>query len=417
MISTVTLAWRNVRRNKRRTALTFTAITVGIAAFLLSTTIIGGIDETSLRNFINTDTAHIRIMTPAYFTERSDKPLTNFIDNYSAIVSALSSNGIAACPRIKYNASVIKDSQELFANVTGIDPERDRNVFTLLRSVVSNTALPPVQAVEQFTAGTNRCLIGLRLASTLGVSPGDEITVSTRTRYGANNADTYVIAGMIFCDNPEYDAFGIILPLQSAAALADTGDAASEIAVAAHSRSADDIEKVLYALRPLLPNTVTAFSWREQLADVLLFFTLRQAGQKIILALLLIMAIAGVTNTMLMAVFERTKEIGTLAAMGMKQIHIMRLFLVEGIIIGVIGSFFAIIVTAGPVLYIRFAGIPLFGTDTLANMPVSSRLYGYLQAWYYPAAFLIGIIVSAAATIYPSYKAASLNIAAVLRGK
>ncbi|MEK6793232.1 MAG: FtsX-like permease family protein [Spirochaetota bacterium] len=415
MMGIFTLASRNIRRNKRRTALTFAAITVGITAFMLSSTIISGIDETSLRNYLRSETAHAKIMDTNYFAERTDKPLTNLIYRYESIVSRASAGDsprIRACARLKFAASVIRESDELFCSVTGIDPARDGSVFNILPTAEHGA----LNAQNALASNANRCLIGKKLAAALSVVPGDEITVNARTRYSANNADTFTVADVFFSDNPEYDSFGIVISLPDAMRLADTENGVSEIAAALPSRD-DSIRALLERIRPVLPSSAEVYGWRTQLADVLLFFTIRKVMQRVILVLLLLVAVAGVTNTMLMAVFERTKEIGTLAAMGMKQIDIVRLFIAEGMLIGIVGSTIAIVITFIPVMLMSVVGIPVFGTDVLANVPVSSRLYGHIEWWYYPGAIVIGTAVSVAATLYPSMKAASLNIAAVLRGK
>ena len=416
----VELALRNVRRNKKRTMLTFLAITVGIAAFLVSTTMINGIDETSLRNYIRSETGVLKVYDKTYYPDKKEFYLDNLISNPTELSDRLEKAypGIKAAPRLKIRGSALLNDLEIPCLIIGADPNRDPAVFNVLKSVLpavkngNNTA-----ALSEFRNGTNRCLMGVNLAKALGASLGDEILIYGRTKRAAYNADTFIVSGLISCDNPGIDAFAVILPLSSAANFADTAGSASEIAVGYPSRDNQTLNKISRILKPQLPENLEIYTWENELSDVLTVFKIRRIIQKIVISFLLILAIAGITNTMLMAVFERTKEIGTLASMGMKKKDIVRLFLYEGLIIGIIGGFAAMVVTALPVAFLVNIGIQVKGAEMLANVPISSRIYGNLPFFYYPIALALAILSSALATLYPSAKAASLNIAEILRGK
>jgi putative ABC transport system permease protein len=409
------LAARNVRRNRVRTILTVAASAAGIMVFLMSSSILGGIDETSIRNLVNSDTAHIKIYNRSYYPDRKDMYLENLINDYNGLIVKIKSidSGIAITPRLKFTGAVSMPEEDAPCTVIGLDPETDGLVFNVLKSIIT-----PGKG-EDFYENAHACLMGVKFADYIGVKPGDEILLSGRTLHGTYNADSYTIAGLVSCDNPAIDAFSVILPLPAALKFADTGGGVSEIDLAAGSRDSPLIEKIIKRLGEwdFLPADLKGYSWKDELSDMITVFGIRRAAQKLIIGLLSIIAVAGIANTMLMAVFERTKEIGTMAAMGMKKREIALLFLFEGTIIGIIGSLAAIIITAIPLTLLSRVGIVVKGSELLANVPISSRIYGYIEMSHYLTALIIAFITSVIASVYPALKAAGLNISMVLRSR
>lgn len=413
----VKVAFRNVLRNRKRTILTVLAIVIGIFAFIMSNTVVGGIDETTIRNTLDAETAHVKIYRTDYFPDRKEMNLDYLIADPEKIMEKTRSlgSGISAAPRLKFRGSVALTSEDMPCVIYGIDPDRDGKVFNILSSIVEGNGVTKTLAEKNFREGKKTCLIGLKFADLIGVLPGDEVLLSGRTMHGAYNADSFTVAGLVASDNPVIDAFAVILPLSEAVQFADTGGAVSEIAVKTPSRGERDVEVVLKGIGSMLPSGLQAHPWYEEMADVLNVFKLRRVVLVLIIGLLLVIAVAGITNTMLIAVMERTREIGTMAAMGMKKRQLTLLFLYEGTMIGLMGGLLAALLTVGPLLFITIVGVPMEGSEMLANVPISSRLYGRLEWFYVPLAVLIATAVSALASVYPARKAAGMNIAETLR--
>lgn len=411
------VAFRNVLRNRKRTILTILAIVVGIFAFIMSNTVIGGIDETTIRNTLNVETAHIKIYRSDYYPDRKELYLDFLISNVQGLSDELRDvdKNIAVAPRLKFRGSISLSSEDMPCVIVGIDPDNDGKVFNILGSIPSGNGVTSEEAVKRFRSGEKTCLIGLKFADLIGVLPGDEILLSGRTMHGAYNADSYIVAGLISSDNPAIDAFAVILPLSEATLFADTDGKVSEIAVKTSSRDERNIGPILKKIDGILPGELKAHPWYEEMADVLNVFKIRRAALVLIISMLLFIAVAGITNTMLIAVMERTKEIGTLAAMGMKKREVTLLFLYEGMMIGILGGLLAAVLTIGPLIFFTTVGISMQGSEMLANVPISSRLYGKLDWYRLPLAVLIATAVSAVASFYPARKAARMNIAETLR--
>ncbi|OHD06003.1 MAG: hypothetical protein A2086_05985 [Spirochaetes bacterium GWD1_27_9] len=415
MISLIKLSYRNVLRNKKRTFLTFLAITIGILAFLLSTTIINGIEKTTIRNLFDTTTPAIKIYNKEYFIDRNEIPLENLIVNPDSTIKQLKKENpnLKVAKRLKYRARLIISINETMCNVTGLDLTNDIGVFKVLNGIFTPDNNKK-EILTQLKEEPYTCLVGKTLLSDLELNIGDEISLYTRTKNNVHNALVYKIIGVVNTENPEIDAFSVIMKIEDAISLGDTEGDVSEINIFYHNTNEKELQAIKAKIAQNLDNNLQIYTFTEQISDLLTFFGIRQKAQQLIIIFLLILAIAGITNTMLMAVFERTKEIGTLAAIGMKDRKIILVFLFEGMIIGFIGGVFAIVISILPITILSNFGINISNSDLISNAP--SKIYGYIDWYFFPLAVIIGMITSALATLYPSIKATKLNIALILRG-
>ncbi|HBD93280.1 MAG: hypothetical protein A2015_15300 [Spirochaetes bacterium GWF1_31_7] len=410
----ITLSFRNVLRHKKRSLLTILSVTIGIFALVMSSTMINGIDETTIRNYRKTMTAPVKIFNTDYFNERNNLPLENLISDPDQIITTLKSkiNHVEITKRLNFRGRIIVDINEVICNVIGIDPASDNRVFNLKNDILDENK---GTVYDNFSNGENQCLIGHDLARIIDGAIGDEIIVYTRTVNNAHNAVSYYIAGILNTGNPEIDSFSVVLKFADASILADSSGYASEIDLSLNGNYKINSELLKNDVIHNINGTVSAYTWKEQLKELLTFFAMRKVAQKLIIVFLLILAVTGVTNTMLMAVFERTKEISTLSAIGMKNHRIIEMFIYEGIIIGITGALFAFIISTPPILYICIQGISLVNSDLTQNMP--SKIYGYFDFSYYFYAVIAAVFAAVTGTLYPALRAVRLNIAQVLRSK
>lgn len=148
---------------------------------------------------------------------------------------------------------------------------------------------------------------------------------------------------------------------------------------------------------------------------------MKTRGQSIILLVMLLIATLGIVNTMLMAVMERTREIGMLAAMGMRKLEVMLLFIFEGAIIGFLGSLTGCIIggLGGWYLEVKGYDMSFLGeefTDLVASMyPIKGAFYGDLTIGILLFTLIFGIAVSILASLYPAYKSVKLDPIKALR--
>ena len=129
------------------------------------------------------------------------------------------------------------------------------------------------------------------------------------------------------------------------------------------------------------------------------------------------MVFASIMNTMLMSVYERFREIGTIMALGLRRRKILALFALEGMFLGMFGSAFGCLLGGGYTYYLKYNGIDFsrFGSTGFGDLPLGSVIYADINAGIVFMFFLIGIVVALISAVYPSVKGARMEPADALR--
>lgn len=409
------LAIRNVFRNRRRSLITFSAVMIGIASFIIMEGFTESIQNQSILMLKKVETAHLKVFLKGYWDERNKEPLKYRISDYSNVLKHIRNlKGVRAVTgRINFQVRMYKGRNEMPCIGTAIDIDGgDKNVFILQDSLVKGKFL---------TEGEN-VLLGVDIAKLFDAEPGSWVTIEFKDRNGVYDAIQAQVSGIINTGNPEIDQNVVFVPLNLAQERLAMKNEVTEIAVLLNSeRKLDRFKKDLASELSKLPGVHQKFeilSWKEQAADFLAFMKADSQGSYIIVYILVVIIIAGIMNTMLMAVFERVREIGTLMALGMTKSQIKRMFLLEGAVIGGIGSIAGMIL--GLIFMIPFSknGIniaALYGSDVNMIYLVKNYIYGSIRFTPFLIAFLIGIGVALLASYLPARSAAKLKPVQALR--
>ena len=409
------LAIRNVFRNRRRSLITFSAVMIGIASFIIMEGFTESIQNQSILMLKKVETAHLKVFSKGYWDERNKEPLKYRISDYSSVLKHIKNlKGVRAVTgRINFQVRMYKGRNEMPCIGTAIDIDGgDKNVFILQDSLVKG----------KFLAEGENVLLGVDIAKLFDAEPGSWVTIEFKDRNGVYDAIQAQVSGIINTGNPEIDQDVVFVPLNLAQERLAMKNEVTEIAVLLNSeRKLDRFKKNLASELSKLPGVHQKFetlSWKEQAADFLAFMRADSQGSYIIVYILVVIIIAGIMNTMLMAVFERVREIGTLMALGMTKSQIKRMFLLEGAVIGGIGSIAGMIL--GLIFMIPFSknGIniaALYGSDVNMIYLVKNYIYGSVRFTPFMIAFLIGIGVALLASYLPARSAAKLKPVQALR--
>lgn len=405
------LAWRNLARNKKRTWIS--AITVAFAVFLLqlSYAMLVGLEDQSFDNLINYQTAHAKIYADGYFEEREDYSLDFALNNPEDVQARIRNvAGIAgASPRLSFSGQLSNGVDLISCFGMGIKVDNgDDTVFKMSDAIVAGTYLIPEE---------EGMLLGSGLAEFFEVGVGDWLTVLAKNKNGAYEALDLPVVGLVGTGNPLIDQNTFMIPLATARYMLDMDAEATEIAIR-FSQSAGS-SATLERVRSLVASDdrVEVKSWQEVEEDFMALVETKRMSSTIMLGLFVLIAIVGITNTILMAAFERTREIGTLMAIGLRGRGIRHLFMTEGALMGLLGGAVGTGVALLVIGYFSVNGIDLAAMygDLDTGYPIRDIFYMAMAPGFIVPAWLATGLLAALASYYPAARASRQDPAEALR--
>ena len=406
------MAWRNVWRNWRRTVIAVIAIALGLTLILTFDGMLGGMDEALYGKQVRLAGGHVQVHAPGYREKMNRSPLLPLV-NPDALTQAARAQPevVAVAQRIKTGGMVSSREATMPVAIIGIQPGQETPAVSMVADNV---------VAGRYLQGDDEdvLLIGDALAKRLEVGVGDRVTLVGRATHEQMRRRTMTIAGIYDLDIKDIEEAQVFVSLLEAQTLFDLRDQATEIGV--YLEEVGQEAAVVERLQPALPGyEVDAWDTLDPTTKELMAIE----DQVMSAFGLVILGIAGIgiLNLMLMAVFERTREIGILGAMGLKRWETMVLFLLEGVLIGLIGALIGCLLGGAIALYFGRVGIDLmslYGAD-LSSM---SEFMGLLGGQLY---FRIGIdvfaqraltvaIIAALASLYPAWQAAKQEPAEAL---
>ncbi|MBI9096462.1 MAG: ABC transporter permease [Sphaerochaeta sp.] len=412
-----TLAMKNLARYKRRTAITAIAIALGLMMYIIVDSLLLGIELESERNLAWYETSSVRIHQKDYWPDRQLLPLEKGIENPGEVIDLLKKGGWTATERTMFKADMILYSDDfgedgnLSVMVTGIDPETDNQIFHFEDTLVEGRLLKPGEQ--------DGLLMGSWLAEDIGAKVGYWVTLVTRGNGGFFEAIDVQVVGIVNCPNPNVNRTLIMMDKDTAGSILGMDGSVTEIDILLPNRADVDIEvqKIQATLESSGRNDLEARSWREMAKDYLAIAEAKRGGTGIILFLVFIIAAVGISNTMLMAMYERTRELGMMRALGMKDNHIRLAFIFEAGGIGLLGALAGIALGALGNIFLVEMGIN-YGS-IFRDMDIGYRVQSIIRGTWSFKSFIItfvsGIGLAMLVSLFPIRRALKMDIPTCLR--
>jgi len=404
------IALRNTARHRRRTVITAIVMTAGIASFIFFDSVMSGMDRMTIDNMESHTVSSLKIRNPAYVDDIAANPLDKGLENPDRALAVLAAKGIPATSRLRFVAAVSNYESQLPLIADAVDPVADRAVFGTADSVSEGSWLGSENAV----------VIGSELAKEMSLGIGDYVVVSARTVHDTTNAEEFEIVGLATTPSNEINRSGLFMSLEDARRLLDAPFLVTEIDASLPRASSLGLaisrgDATAEELRAQLPgDRVDPISYLAK--DYLGMRNFKAKNSYVVIFIVLLIAAVGIVNTILMSVYSRIREIGVLRAYGMTRRDISRLFLLEGLAIGVIGS--AAGLAVGCLINIPMAAFG-FDLSPFASVMGSLPITGVLRGEWNPGAlafgFLFGVAVSLVSAQIPARKAAGFEPTDALR--
>ncbi len=393
-----TIAYRDLGRNRRRTFFTMMAVAVGLALLFVLEGFIAGIADDSLQNTIRLQTGHVQVRSADYEEKKVSLLWADLLENAGDLAARAAAlpEVQAASPELWATVilNTVDDSTGL--RLYGIDPASAIH-DPIRESIVAGDYLSPDDR--------SGILLGKRLADDLGVGVGQNVNLTVIDANGQPIEGIYTVRGLFTTGALAYDESSAFMPLDKAQAFTGVADRASAVVVMLHS--ADDADAVAAALAG--PGLAVK-TWQEMNALAMQLFDTATAMYKVLDGIVIVVVAVVIANTLLMIVFERIREMGILAALGMKGWQIVVMFLLQAATIGVFGILIGAVLGLAGVYYLATSGYYIGDMGTaVEGFALGSTMY----ATFVPGTFvglslvMLGIILLAA--LYPAWFAARLE--------
>jgi ABC-type lipoprotein release transport system permease subunit len=405
--STLRIAWRNLWRNRRRTALSLAAIGLSVALVLIYDSVLRAYGDWMTDVITGPMLGHAQAHAPGW---RKDRSMDRTLRGVSAALAALRRDPEVerATPRVYAPALAARGEEGFAVLVVGLDPAAESGPMGLLAGAPE----PP---------RGRRALLGRPLAELMGVRAGDEIAIVGQGADGSLANDLFTVAGLVSTSVDFVNRQGVLVRLEEAQELFAMPDEAHEIVV----RGRDPARSRQLAARvAALPELSGAevLDWRTLSPEMVSLLEFVQVAWVFVLVLILLAAAAGVANTMLMATYERTHELGMMLALGARPWRIVRMILSEAVALGLTGALLGTVVAVGLVAATHRTGVDyaaLTGTGpreiSFGGLSWSLVLYPTLAVVDVVRAVVAVVATSLVASAWPAARAARLQPARALR--
>jgi ABC-type lipoprotein release transport system permease subunit len=403
MIQLFKMAIRNLGRNRRRTLLSALAVSMGLALLLLIAAILNGEMGGALNNSIQLQTGDLQIRAASYDENKVSLDWKDLVASPQQVVDQLQTlpQVVAATPRLFATGIVTLGENSRGAQVIGIDPNSSANQI-FQKSLISG----------DFITADDRegILVGLPLADKFDLKPGDQVSLLVNTSNGDVGEQLFTVRGIYSTNTTGYDQSTVFMPLAKAQTITGAQDHASTIFILLHNR--DQANAVAAALKSPDYQILT---WRQ--SNELIVQTEDFANAFLYVIYLIVLGITAtvVTNTLIMAVFERTREIGILSAIGMKGRRIMAQFLTEGGLIAIGGVIGGLILGAIAVAYFSKYGISI-ASAKVTGILMRDTIYADLTLQDTITMTVLTFIVTILASLYPAVLASQMEPVEALHG-
>ncbi|MDI6871052.1 MAG: ABC transporter permease [Bacillota bacterium] len=404
------LAVKNLWRHKRRTLLTVVVIAFGVMLHATTDSLLAGFEEDSFRAMVRYETGEVILTAAGYWADRKELPKGPAIPEAGQVAARVRRmTGVrGATPQLVFAAALNNGVEELPVKAIGADPRTDGDVLGLHQVVKAGRYLRP---------GRNEALLGQDLTDLMDLKVGDTFTLVLRTKASAFEATDLTVAGLLKSPDPAVNDGTVYLPLDVAQGATGLGTAATHILVAGQAgyRNVRPLREELRQGLSGLGPALDLHTWEDAAADLLAVSRSKRSFFSVTLGLIAVLAGLGVANSILLAGIERTREVGTLKALGLTEGQVTRLFMLEGLGLGLFGGLLGALAATGTVAYLALVGLDysMFSGYNL-GLPIELAFRG---AWNFPtilSAWATSAVFAFLVSYVPARRAARLDPAAAL---
>ena len=400
----LTLAWRNVWRNKKRSLIIISAIAVGLCCGLFASAAMYGMWDSMINTTIDRDLGHFQIHSKSY---EDEKLVTDTIPDFQNVISAIKKykyvTGVSSRVIIEGMASSASTSNGV--RLLGIDPESEKNVTTINKHIIKRSYFG-----ENWK---NQIVIGKKLAENLGVREKSKVVLGFQGIDGSIIYGAFRVVGIYRTESSIFDKSNVFVKENDLTRLINSDKISNEIVV--RLNSVQQVDSVYIPIKNKFSNLSVKY-WGELAPELKFYYQSVVLQSNIFVGIILFALLFGITNTMLMSVMERVREFGVLMAVGMKRSRVFLMIIMETISLSFIGGVVGLILALILIEYFGSVGINLSAfTEGLSQWSLGTQLYTSLPFSFYPPIVIMILVTAVISAFYPALKAIKLKPATAIR--
>lgn len=391
------IAWRNVWRHRRRTFLIAVGMGVTMALLVFYDGLIGGFEQAIYGNAIQLLGGNIQVHAPGYEEKAGRKPLLPMEDPDAVVQAAESHPDVVVASKRIVTGGLVTNREGAFAvSIVGIETDKEALVTPVADNISSGRYLNPEDG--------DLIVIGQGLATAMDIEVGDRITMVGNSTHEQTRQRTMTIVGIYDVGVPSVEKTTIYTSLNEAQQLFGLDGQVTEVVISLHQIGQEP--GVISTINNSAPGYEVA-SWETSIPELKQTMDMKTGVMSVFGVFMLGIAAIGILNLLMMAVFERTREIGIIGALGLKPREITFLFLLEGILIGLMGAVLGAILgtIVNGVLGIYGLNYSQFANLTEYTALINGSIYPQLVPLKVLQHAITVAVIAALAALYPALEA------------
>lgn len=401
----VIMAWRNIWRNKMRSVVIILSIAIGLFAGIAVLALYKGMMKSRVRTVIDAEVGHLQIHDTSFKKDYEPQfVISNGVDLLKNI-SSMPEVKLAA-PRSITNGMLATATGSSGVQINGVIPALEYEASQLKKKIIEGNEFNP--------AKKNEVMIGKKLANKMKLKVGSKLVLTFTDTSGNIVSGAFRVAAVYQSDNAPLDERNVYVTMNDMNVLLGISNAFHELVVLL--KNDEDIKTVQQKLKQKFP-VYQIETWREISPETDLLVKTTDQYSYIIMVIIMLALAFGIINTMLMAILERTREIGMMMALGTNKIRIFSLVLMETIFLTLAGTPVGILIGWLTASYYNKHGLNLsgMGREMMSSFGFNPLIYPEFPADKLMGVLLIVVITAIVSCLFPAMKALKLQPVEALR--
>ncbi len=396
----VKVSWRNIWRNRKRSLIIMAAVAIGLWCGIFLMAFYNGMIRQRVDTAIYRELSHVQLHHPSF---RADHDIRFILEQGHPMLEQVSADPAiqAATGRLILLGMIASANGSSGITVNGIMPDREDQVTGLKKKLFEGDYFSPEKR--------NEVLISQKTLEKLKLKRNKKVILTFQDKAGNLASGAFRVSGVFKTVNTPYDETNVFVDITDVDSLAGVRGALNEIAILLKDH--DALDGVQQKLINQWPGT-EILNWKEIAPDIGLTLSFGDQMVVIFMGIILLALAFGIVNTMLMAILERTREIGMLMALGMTKIKVFWMILLETFFLILAGCPVGILLALGTVWLTHQTGIDLSamaGGEVYGTFGYDPRIYPVLRPDQFGTILILILITALLSSLLPARKALTLK--------